>query len=226
MKTKRKKRPNNPIRSGKPLKPVTAPEPFNIDELLAFGVIANQDLTTFKRDKFIREGYLRNMNQREIAHLLGISQPAVSRRIKKIKEKILAETEWDVAEMLSLLNARTMQVYKDAYREFHLTHKWQFLQLALECLRECRETVSLAIPKRMEVSGPGGGPIDINDATGMSEDQVDHEIATIEAELVDHKRPPPAGLLEGEVVCPEEVPSGEPKPKPLTFKAVKEDSST
>jgi predicted transcriptional regulator len=198
---------------------------LSIDEIQELGITI-ASLTNSKRDRYIKEGFLKNMTQREIGHLLGISQGQVSKRISKIRAKIVEDERWDLVEMLTVLNARSMQVYRDAYREFHRTRKWQFLQLCLECLRECRESVGSILPRRLEVSGPGGGPIDINDATGMSEDQVDQEIQTIEAELVDHKRPPPAGLLEAEVVEPVEAPPSVEKPKPLSFKAVKRDNST
>ncbi len=143
--------------------------------------------------------------QDRIAEHMGISQPAISKLLAKTEKRLHAEFAAQAEEIKARQTAQIEHLYDRLADQFEESCRDgggnpALLAQALKALADVRAIWGLNAAERREVSGPNGGPIQI-DAEGIR-DELNRKLARLaagdEAEGVSAK--PDAGRTGGDEV--------------------------
>jgi hypothetical protein len=105
--------------------------------------------------------YLRHVDQEDIARQLGVDQSTVSRDVAALRSDWRSAAGSDTAEHIAVEVAELDLMERDAALEFSKTHdpRWMTVRLSIKDRRAA--LLGLDAPKRTELTGRNGGPIDI-----------------------------------------------------------------
>ncbi len=107
-----------------------------------------------------------NATQQEIARAVGLSQPGVCKMLKRITLRTQDKT--DTIRLLSterqLDDLRKARAHLVRILNFHSWSDARLVMAYLATLKAERDILGLDAPVKREVSGPGGGPIQVADA--------------------------------------------------------------
>jgi transposase len=158
---------------------------------MAAGQIQAARLRAEERRVKVSEMYFRlGMRQQEIAEQLGTSQASIARDIKILLARWKEASLSDIREFRGKELADLAEMERDCALEFQKTKDPRFMSERRQIKKRRSEMLGLDAP--VSISGPGGGPIQVQAVPLNPAELTDEELAVLETIMErTHETDPP-----------------------------------